>query len=379
MGVRSEVSTFTGKDVELNLLTQRYTLAEQRLAAVMGKLAQVRNAASLLTSGQPISIVDTAGPNNPPLDLSIGRTLRLTALAFVMSLAVCVALAVALEMADRRVRSVDDVETLTALPVVSVVPQLPSRTGAGALCLTTENNPSSHLAESYHFLANHVLRQTFRRDSTVLMSATAKPGQGATTAISNLAIALARAGRQVVLIEADLRRPFLHQVFDRDSRPGLTDVLQDHLTAQEALVPTHVDNLRLLPPGTGVQDPWSLLWQPTMGRVVEELRATADYVLFNVPSATVFADALCVAPHVDGAVLVMRTSENPTGAERKVRDWLEEVNVPVMGVVLNGVPSREMETFEYHRSYTARRADAAPAPALAPPAAPAAPPVRRSA
>jgi polysaccharide biosynthesis transport protein len=375
MRIRSQVSTYTGKDVELNLLTQRYTLAEQRLSAVMARLGQIRNVAALLANGQPVAIVDRAGPQNPPLDLSIGRTLRLTALAFVMSLAVCVALALALEMADRRIRSVADVEALTQLPVVSVVPQLPSRTGASALCLTTENNPASHLAESYHFLANHILRQTFRRDSTVLMNATAKPGQGATTAISNLAVALARAGRQVVLIEADLRRPFLHQVFTRESKPGLTDVLQDKLSAQDALVPTLVENLRLMPPGTAVQDPWSLLWQPSMAHVVEQLRQTADYVLFNVPSATVFADALCVAPHVDGAVLVMRTAEMPTGAEQKVRDWLEELSVPVMGVVLNGVPARQMDTFEYHRSYTARRADA-PTPALA---APAAPPVRRSA
>jgi Mrp family chromosome partitioning ATPase len=98
-------------------------------------------------------------------------------------------------------------------------------------------------------------------------------------------------------------------------------------------------------------------------------------VIFNVPSATVFADAMCVAPHVDGAVLVMRTSEMPSGAEQKVREWLEEVEVPVMGVVLNGVPAREMETSEFHRSYTVRRADQ-PAPALAPPTAA---PVRRAA
>jgi capsular exopolysaccharide synthesis family protein len=313
---------------------------------------------------------------NPPFDLSQGRTLRLTALAFVMSLALCVAMAIGLEMADRRIRSVEDVEALTALPVVSVVPRLPGRARAGTLCLTTENDPGSHMAESYHFLANHILRQTLRRENTVLMAATARPGQGATTAMTNLAVALARTGRQVILVEADLRRPFLHQVFNVEEKPGLTDVLQNRASVWEALADTGVANLRLLSGGAVVKDPWSLLWQPSLGTLVQELRERADYVIFNVPSATVFADALSVAPHVDGAVMVMRTSEMPNGAEHKVRQWLEEVEVPVMGVVLNGVAARDMESFEFHRSYTARRADE-PRRALAAPTATT--PVRRSA
>lgn len=372
--LQSQVSRYSGADVQLNLLTQRYTLAQQRQNAADARLGQFRSVAAMLSGGSPIAVVDRAGAHNPPYDMSQGRTLRLTLLAFVMSLAVCIALSIGLELADRRVRTVADVESLMELPVVSVVPRL--RGTAGSLCLTSENDPASHLAEAYHFLANHILRQTFRRENTVLMGATARPGQGATTALTNLAIGLARAGRQVVIVEADLRRPFLHEVFEADHKPGLTDALQGRVSVQEALAPTQIENLRLMAGGSTVVDPWSLLWKPSMGQLVQELREVADYVIFNVPSATVFADAMCVAPHVDGAVLVMRTSEMPSGAEQKVREWLEEVEVPVMGVVLNGVPSREMETTEFHRSYTARRADAAPAPALAPPTAA---PVRRAA
>src|SRR5205085_1573732 len=126
------------------------------------------------------------------------------------------------------------------LPVVSVVPALSGRNGAVSLCLTTQRDPASHLAESYHFLANHVLRQTHQRDSTVIMGVTARPGQGATTALSNLAVALARAGRQVVLVEADLRRPFLHEAFGSGDNPGLTDVLQERVSVQNAVYPTPI-------------------------------------------------------------------------------------------------------------------------------------------
>jgi polysaccharide biosynthesis transport protein len=371
---QARLARLQGVDVELNYRQQRYTLAEQRLTTIAQRLVQVRSAGVVSDGEPPIAIVDQAGPQNPPFDLSQGRTVRLTALAFVLSLGVCIVLAVALEMGDRRVKTVADVESLMQLPVVSVVPQLTGPSNAGNLCLTAETNPAGHLAESYHFLANHILRQTMRRESTVLMGATARPGQGATTALSNLSIALARAGRQVVLVEADLRRPFLDRVFEAPAKPGLTDVLQERAGVQQALVPTNIKNLRLLPAGTTVEDPWSLLWQPHMSVVVQALRDEADYVIFNVPSATVFADALCVAPHVDGAIMVLRTSEMPNGAENQVRIWLEELDVPVMGVVLNGVPAREMETTEFHRSYTARRGDS-PLPVLT---APAAPPVRSS-
>lgn len=369
-GLQAEVAQQAGLDVELNLLNQQYTLAEQRLNGLTLRQQQLEMAMGMLDRGESIGTVDRAGGVNPPADLSRGRTLKLSALAFVMSLAVCLALSIAMEMSDRRVHSVEDVEVLTQLPVVSVIRQLPGRASQGSLCLTAERDPASHLAESYHFLANHVLRHTLQRESTVLMAATARPGQGATTALSNLAVALARAGRQVILVEADLRRPFLHEAYGCGSKPGLTDVLQERVSVDDALYPTPVKNLRLMPSGSTVPDPWSLLWQPSMGLTVQALREKVDYVIFNVPSATVFADALCVAPHVDGAIMVMRTSEMPNGAEQKVQQWLEEVQVPVMGVVLNGVPSKQMDTFEFHRSYTARRADTTP-PALNAPASPA--------
>ncbi|MFN3652667.1 MAG: GumC family protein [Armatimonadota bacterium] len=372
--VQERASQYSGKDVQLSRLTQRHEFARQRLERVAGRLTGVENALAGLQE-TPIAVVDRSGERNPPVDLSQGRAMKLTLLAFVMSLAVCVALAVGLEMSDRRVRSVADVESLTQLPVVSVVPSLPSGRGSqAALCRTTENDPSGHMAESFHFLANHVLRQTLRRENTVLMGATARPGQGATTALSNLAIALARAGRRVVLVEADLRRPELHRIFECDERPGLTDVLQGFVPVEEALAPTSTGNLYVLAAGSAVQDPWSLLWQPAMGAAVQALRECSDYVIFNVPSATVFADALCVAPHVDGAVLVMRTSELPNGAEQKVREWLDDVGVPVMGVVLNGVPQKEMDSYDFHRSYTARRVDEHPALA-----APVSVPARRAA
>lgn len=365
--LQGEVSRFAGKDVQLALLTDRYQLAEQRLKAASERLAQIRNAAGLIAQSPAIAVVDQTGKDNPPVDLSQGRTLKLTALAFVMSLAACILMAIGLDAADRRVRSVEDVEDFTRLPVISVVPQLPGRTGQGSICMTTESDPAGYLAESYHFLANHILRQTRHRESSIILGVTGRPGQGATTALSNLAVSLAKAGRRVVLVEADLRRPQLHEVFEVGHRPGLTDVLLGKVPLEGALAETAIENLRLMPAGSLVKDPWSLLRQPSMAAVLHEMREAADYVVLNVPSATVFPDALCVAPLVDGAILVMRAAEMPNGAEQKVRQWLEEEEVPLWGVVLNGVPTRDMDSYEFHRSYTARRADDR-TPALAPPA-----------
>lgn len=365
--IQSRVSGYAGKDVELSPLMARYNLAEQRLTAVTARLDQIRGAANQLSQGPAIAVVDRSGADNPPLDLSQGRTLRLTALAFLMSLVACIAVAISLDMADQRVRSVDEAEARMQLPVISVVPQLGSGSNARKLCLTAKDDPSSHLAESYHFLANHVLRQTMGATSSVITAITARPGQGATTALSNLAVALARAGRRVVLVEADLRRPYLHRVFSTEERPGLTDVLQGRASIDKALAATEVENLSLLPAGREVADPWSLLWQPRMATTLDELREQAEFVLINVPSATVFPDALCIAPHADGAILVVRSNDAMNGAEHKVRQWLEEVQVPVMGMVLNGTPAREMDSYRYHRDYrTKHEGDGAAALPLPP-------------
>jgi capsular exopolysaccharide synthesis family protein len=189
----------------------------------------------------------------------------------------------------------------------------------------------------------------------VLMMATAKPGQGATTTLSNLAATLAQGNRRVILVDADLRRPMLHTIFEVSNEIGLTTVLAEGLPVERALQSTAIPNLAILPAGPACDNPWALLRSTSMEGLVRRLRQMADFVLIDTPSAAAFADAFNVAPLVDGAFMVVRNRHTPTGIEMKIKQMFEEAGVKVFGAVFNDVPLNNVESCRYHTEYYGKK------------------------
>jgi len=209
----------------------------------------------------------------------------------------------------------------------------------------------SPFAESYHFLATEVLLDSCSDGAKSIMVATAKPNQGGTSTLCNLAITLAQAGRRVVLIDGDLRRPSLHKLFRVPNDLGLADVLRDDATIVACMKTTPVDNLALMTAGSNIDNPWALLKSPRLEMLVGELKQVADFVLVDVPSAIVFADAATVASIVDSILVVVRANESPRGSEFQVKSLLNKANANILGVVLNDVPAEEVDSCHYYAHY----------------------------
>ena len=300
---------------------------------------------------------DTAGPGLIPLLIYAG----------LLSLVIGVGLALGMDYLDNRIQTVGDAQKLLGMPISAVIPALPATDPKSATRLLL-TDPLSPGAEAYRLLRTDLLFTAEDKPFKSLMCATAKPGQGATTTICNLAVALAQVGKNVILIDADLRRPHLHEYFGVSNEKGLTSLLQGDCEMGEALKHTDIDKLVLLPSGPLPLNPAELLASPQMRSLHERLKPHTDFILIDTPSAIAFSDSAILASFMDAVLLVMRAQEAPRGGEARVKELLTKARANVVGVVLNGVKPELVDSAYYHSAYypqittTLPNAGALPAP-----------------
>jgi capsular exopolysaccharide synthesis family protein len=251
---------------------------------------------------------------------------------------------------DTSVRDSKDVERILDVPVNGVVPRLPAEQKA-LMAKITDSLPASPHAEAYRFLGTDILLSAAESPFKTVMVATAKPNQGGTSTICNLAITLAQAGQSVALVDADLRRPSLHHVFNVPNDQGLSTVLANGKLPGDVLQRTEVENLYVMTGGPIPENAWKLLRSPKMKDVISDLQRDFDFVLFDTPSAAVFADAATLATMVDGVLLVVRAQEQPSGSEMQVKNLLNKTRARIVGVVLNDVPLTQVDSARYFEEY----------------------------
>lgn len=329
-------------------LKRDVTLYDHNLSEIDSALSKANLASVSQGRAGTINIVSQSHvlpQNNDIVKQRVKLTLYGMALAFLFG----VALVVGMDALDNSVQTVSDVEKLMGLPVAGIIPaQLPDPVRAPRIAYL---EPLSPTAEAYRLLRTDLLFTNEDKPFKSLMTATGKPGQGSTTTLSNLAITLAQTGRRVILVDADLRYPKLHHVFNVPGEQGLSTLLMAQGTIDEALQPTEVDNLFLLPAGPPPINSSELLASARMKRLHEELKTRADFVLFDTPSAVAFSDGAILSSLLDATLMVVRSSNVPRGSEDQVRTLLAKAKANIIGVVLNGVPADRVDSVHYHYNY----------------------------
>lgn len=350
--VEHDIQRFTGVDGTLGVLQSAVTEKTQAYDFLAARLQNARIALDVASRQNPVQVMDRVGPLNPPIDTTAGRTLKLLLMAALCALLGSGGLIIALDNVDTRVKSVSDAEEILPAPVLAAIPQAIGAVTPGILPRATEYQPRSLHSEAYRFLGLHLLNNRGRRIRSV-MGVAAKAGQGSSAMISNLGITLAQAGYRVILVDANIRDPQLHGVFDLPNTYGFSDLLLNASpeACEQALHATGIERLRVIPSGKLPLNPWELLRSANLRHLSDRLRDLADYVLYDTPSALAFTDAFNLIPAVDAAVLCVRALEAPSGAERKLVQALEEANVRVLGSVLSDVPAASLESYENYQHY----------------------------
>jgi capsular exopolysaccharide synthesis family protein len=205
--------------------------------------------------------------------------------------------------------------------------------GAALAVLADPHSPS---AEAYRSLAANLQFAYADRQLQTIGVTSAAEGEGKSTTVANLAVALAQSGRRVIAIDADLRRPGLHSMFGVSRDQGLTDVLR----GQEAELPlqdTGAAGVRVLASGPVTANPLEALASRRFDQVLALARAQADFVVVDTPPAGALADVAVIAPRLEGMLLVVSAGHTKRDLARRAREQLERVNANLLGVVLTDV------------------------------------------
>jgi receptor protein-tyrosine kinase len=203
-------------------------------------------------------------------------------------------------------------------------------------------HPESGIAESFRTTLASVLALRHNGDHPRTLLVTSPCAmEGKTTVVSNLGIALAQIGRKVLLIDADLRQPRLHKIFDQANSWGLSDLLREKNAVEdlplEALVRrTSVPNLSLLPGGTSANNIFGLLWSSRMAGLLPRFGEEFEFILVDAPPCLEFADARIIGRYAEGLLLVVRAGNTQIANIHAVAQRLDLDGIRVMGVVLNG-------------------------------------------
>ena len=216
--------------------------------------------------------------------------------------------------------------------------------------LITAGNPKSPVAEAYRTLRTNIHFSGLDTPYRSIMVTSAGPGEGKSTTVANLGVAMAQAGMKVILVDCDLRKPVQHKIFELPNIKGVTNVLVEQLQLEDIIHPTRVENLFLLTSGPIPPNPSELLSSDRMKSLVESLKTLFDIVLFDAPPAIAVTDAALLSSRVDGVILVLRSGTAKIDMAKQAKDQIEKANGKFIGSVLYGV-SYSGEDYQYYNYY----------------------------
>jgi capsular exopolysaccharide synthesis family protein len=204
--------------------------------------------------------------------------------------------------------------------------------------LVTVNESRSPISEAYRTLRTNLDFAGLDRALKTLVITSAGVSEGKSTTLANLAVVSAQAGRRVILVDADLRRPSLHQVFGLANDTGLTTMMMDDVAlASPPLVKTAVDGLSVLTSGPIPPNPAEVMGSRRMEEIIAALAERADQVLFDTPPVVAVTDAAVLATKVDGVVLVVSAGHTRRDHARTAVQRLQQINARLVGAVLTNV------------------------------------------
>ncbi|QYG92344.1 polysaccharide biosynthesis tyrosine autokinase [Iamia sp. SCSIO 61187] len=325
----------------LSLQTQRAGYAEQ-----LGQLQLSLNAART-GGGEVVSEATVPGSPFAP------DPFRNAAVALVLGLLLGAGLAFLREYLDDRIRSKDDVDATTGgTDVLGLIPKVETWRNRSETQLVSMSAPKSSVAEAYRALRTSLQFIGVDRPLRLIQVTSASASEGKTTTLANLGVALARAGHRVIVVDCDLRRPRLHQFFGLDNHVGLTSIILGERDFEHAIQPVpEVPRLAVLASGPPPPNPSELLSTRSAQALLGSLADHADYVLIDSPPLLPVADSVIIARTVDATVLVTTVGSTTKRNLRRSLELLDQVDAPLVGVVLNGLEAEDAYAYAYGYGY----------------------------
>ncbi|RKZ26347.1 hypothetical protein DRQ20_03180 [bacterium] len=325
-------------EVELAKLEREYTLTENMYRMLSEKYEEVK----IQEAGKigNVRIVDTAYPPTKPIRPKKKLTL---VLALFGGFVIGMAGVSFVELIDTTIKIERDIEYLTDIPVVGSIPLIKGkRVKDEAISISerliTHFKPKSFVAETFRSLRTNVQYMFAGKKERVILVTSSIPREGKSTVVANLGIALAQAGKKTLIVDTDLRKPVICNIFEHEGcDKGITDVIINDASLKERIMKTKIENLYVLPAGEIPANPSELLESERMERIMEEVKKKFDFVLLDSPPILLVTDPLILARYANLMLIVVRSHytrrETLEGSLSKLLSF--EI---AKGIILNGIP-----------------------------------------
>jgi polysaccharide biosynthesis transport protein len=346
------------RQIDYNRLRRHQENTEKLYGVVLSRMKESDLSANLRTSN--IRLLDRATIPKAPVSPRVQINLLL-ALAF--GLLAGILLAVLIESLDTTVKSQAEVEAISGLPFLGILPSIQQaqnfiRQGNGVVDprkdLYLHTNPKSAVAECARSIRTNLLFMAPDRPLTSLVVTSPGPREGKTTTAISMAIAMAQGGERVLLVDTDLRRPRVHRTFGVSGEVGFTAVMLGQSSLTDAVKTTEVPNLYVLPCGKQPPNPAELLNTVRFGALLDEMRAHYDRIILDSPPVVAVTDAAVLGARADGVLVVVKALQTAREGLRHTVRVLGDVGAHVLGCVLNDLDLENRTYGQYYYYYTQR-------------------------
>jgi capsular exopolysaccharide synthesis family protein len=355
-----EVGRFDELLIEHNLLKRDADSNQQLYDSLLQRLKDATVSAGLRATN--IHMIDRALPPRSPDRPKKGRDI---AIGLLVGLILGLILALVREGLDNSIKGAEEVERITGLPALAIVPMVAGaqrrllrgrhihgQSPNGTVALAMLQHPESPVAESFRGLRTSVLLSTADRPPQAILVTSPQPSEGKTCTALNLAIALAQRGPKVLILDADFRRPGIARELSIGNKQGLSTVLTGAATASEVICQfPGMPALWVLPTGPRPPNPAELLSSTAMENLLKELRSDFNFIVIDSPPVVLITDATILASIVDGVVLIVESEKTTRGAMLRAFRTLSLSGGKLLGTVLNKVDSRRDGYYGHYNYY----------------------------
>ncbi|MCX6082312.1 MAG: polysaccharide biosynthesis tyrosine autokinase [Chloroflexi bacterium] len=323
----------------------RLTQYRQLYSSLVTNFEQVR-----LAEAQTSTNVFVSEPASVPREPVSPMTTRNTLLAAFAGVLLAAGVIFLIDMLDDTIRNPDDIRQKFNLPVLGVIASHQIVEGKPI----SMDQPRSPVAEAFRSLRTNITYASVDIPLRRILVTSSTPQEGKTTISSNLAVVLAQGEKKSVLIDADMRRPTVHEKFGLMNRMGLSSLFVRSLeNIPAAIQSASVAGLAIITSGSLPPNPAELLTSRRMKDILDRLNQEYDLIVIDTPPVLTVTDAVALAPELDGVIIVARPGMTKLSALRQTLEQLQTVGARVLGVVLNQVDPRSRKYgYYYHRYYS---------------------------
>lgn len=329
------------QQAELTRLKSTLTQYQSSYANLLQSFENLR-----LTEAQSLDTVTVVEPANAPKYPVRPRTKLNTLLAGVVGAMLATGVAFLIEYLDDTVKSPDDLQQALGMSTLGIIARIRGEDPRERLVAALE--PRSPISEAYRTLRTNLEFSVVDTGLHTLLVTSSNPQEGKSTTAANLAVVMAQAGKDVILVDADMRRPMVHSLFGGANNYGVTTaIMQTDASPAEYLQATDVPHLRVMTTGSIPPNPAEVLGSRRMQEIVDQLKDEADVIIFDTPPVLAVTDAAVLSTKVDGVLLVVEMGRTHREGVYRAVDALSRVDAPLLGAVLNRVSSARGRGYYY--------------------------------